>query len=258
MPVRSLHLPDLDAHLCYHDLAGRDPVWVYLHGMGTASSSDFPAIVRHPGLTPYRALLVDLLGSGFSDRPDAFSYTLEAHAATVARLLDHLVLRGCRLVGHSFGGSVAIVLAATRPDLVDGLVVAEPNLEPEDATLSRTVADQTEEAYVRAGHAELIAQAEEWAAETPAWADFPGTLRATDPAAMHRGATSLVAASLSVTFFGLSLPRTYVFGALSLPHHHEEQLRGGEVRVAVVPGAGHGMMGENPDGVAQVLADTLP
>ncbi len=230
MPVRSLHLPDLDAHLCYHDLAGRDPAWVYLHGMGTASSSDFPVIVRHPRLTPYRTLLVDFLGSGFSDRPGAFAYTLEAHAATVARLLDHLALRGCHLVGHSFGGSVAIVLAATRPDLVGSLVVAELNLEPEEATLSRTVADQSEEAYVGAGHADLVAQAEEWAAETPAWAAFPGKLRATDPAAMHRGATSLIAASLSETFFGLSLPRTYVFGALSLPHHHEERLLDGADR----------------------------
>jgi pimeloyl-ACP methyl ester carboxylesterase len=136
--------------------------------LGSASSADFPTIVRHPRLVPYRTLLVDLLGSGFSDRPDAFSFTLHAHAATIARLLDHLTLHSCRLVGHSFGGSVAITLAATRPDLVAGLVVAEPNLEPEDATLSRTIADQTEETYVATGHAAVVAQAEAWAAETPA------------------------------------------------------------------------------------------
>jgi len=253
--MRALHLPDLDAHLCYHDLAGREPVCVYLHGLGSASSADFPAIVRHPRLASYRALLVDLLGSGFSDRPDLFPYTLEAHAAVVARLLDHLSLRGCHVVGHSFGGSVAIVLAASRPDLVADLVVAESNLEFEDATLSRTVADQTEEAYVTAGHAALVAEAEAWAVENPAWADYPGTLRATDPAAMHRAAAALVAASLGEAFFGLSLPRTYVFGALSLPHHHEALLRAGGVPTAVVPDAGHGMPGENPSGFAQAVAE---
>ncbi len=256
--MRALHLSDLDAHLCYHDLAGREAVCVYLHGLGAAASADFPVIVHQTRLASYRALLVDFLGSGFSDRPDAFSYTLEAHAATVARLLDHLGLRGCHLVGHRFGGSVAIVLAATRPDLVRGLVVAEPNLEPEDATLSQMVADQTEEAYVAAGHAALVAKAEAWAAETPGGGDYPGTLRATNPAAMHRGAAALVAASLSETFFGLSLPRTDVFGAQTLPHRHEELLRAGGVPVAVVPEAGHGMMGENPAGVAQVVAETLP
>ena len=256
--MRALHLPDLDAYLRYHDLAGREPVCVYLHGLGLASSADFPAIVRHPRLVPYRALLVDLLGFGFSDRPDAFSYALEAHAATVARLLDHLALRECRLVGHSFGGSVAIVLAVTRPDLVAGLVLAEPNLEPEDATLSRAIADQTEEGYVATGHAAVIAQAEAWAAENPAWADYPATLRATDPGAMHRSAAGLVAASLGAALFGLAVPRTYVFGAQTLPHPHEELLRAGGVPIAVVPDAGHGMVSENPDGVALAVAETLP
>ena len=256
--MRALQLPELDSNLCYHYLAGREPVCVWLHGLGSASSADFPAIVHHPRLASYRALLVDLLGFGFSDRPAAFPYTLEAHAATVARLLDHLGLRGCRVVGHSFGGSVAIVLAAARPDLVAGLVVAEPNLEPEDATVSRTIADQTEEAYVAAGHAMLIAQAEGWAAENPAWAAYPGTLRAADPGAMHRSAAALVASSLSEVFFGLRLPRTYVFGAQTLPDRHEDLLRAGGVPVAVVPDAGHAMTGENPAGVAQAVAETLP
>ncbi len=255
--MRALHLPDLDAHLCYHDLAGREPACVWLHGLGSASSADFPAIVRHPRLVPYRALLVDLLGFGFSDRPQAFSYTLEAHAETVARLLDRLALRGCRVIGHSFGGSVAIVLAASRPDLVAGLIVAEPNLEPEDATLSRTVADQTEAGFVAAGHAALVAEAEGWAAEIPAWAAYPGTLRAADPGAMHRSATALVAASLDGVFFGLTLPRTYVFGAQTLPHRHEALLRAGGVPVAVVPDAGHGMPGENPAGFAEAVAEAL-
>src|SRR5215213_6738202 len=146
--VLAFHLPDLAADLCYHDLAGGEPAWVYLHGMGSASSADFPAVVRQPLLAPYRALLIDLLGYGFSDRPGGFSYTLEAQAATVAQLLDALGVRGCHLIGHSFGGSVAIALAAARPDLVGSLVVAEPNLEPEDATLSRMIVAQSEEAYV--------------------------------------------------------------------------------------------------------------
>jgi pimeloyl-ACP methyl ester carboxylesterase len=251
-------LPELAAHLCYHDLDGRAPVCVWLHGLGSAASADFPTVVRHPRLAPYRALLVDLLGFGFSDRPDAFPYTLEAHAATVARLLDHLALRNCRLVGHSFGGSVAIVLAAARPDLVAGLVVAEPNLDPAEATVSRLIADQTEEAYAAAGHAALVAQAEIWAAESPTTATYPGTLGAADPRALHRSATALVAASLRETFFGLDIPRTYVFGARSLPDPLEEVLRTRGVPMAVVPDVGHGMMDTNPEGVARVVAETLP
>lgn len=60
--VQNLYFPEFDAHLCYHDLAGEEPVCVYLHGLGTASSADFPHIARDPQLTRYRALLIDLLG----------------------------------------------------------------------------------------------------------------------------------------------------------------------------------------------------
>jgi pimeloyl-ACP methyl ester carboxylesterase len=59
-------------------------------------------------------------------------------------------------------------------------------------------------------------------------------------------------------FFGLSLPRTYIFGAQTLPHRHEALLRAGRVPVAVVPDAGHGMTGENPAGFAQAVAEALP
>ncbi|MBA2753621.1 MAG: alpha/beta hydrolase [Chloroflexia bacterium] len=256
--MRALYLPDLDAHLCYHDLGGHEPVCVYLHGLGLASSADVPAIARHPLLAPYRALLVDLLGFGFSDHPAAFPHTLEAHAPTIAHLLDHLGLRDCHLVGHSLGGTIAIVLAAACPDLVASLVVAEPNLEPEDTTLSRTIADQTEAEYVATGHATLVARAETWAAEDPAMSTYPSTLRAADPRAMHRSAAALVTVSLRQTFLALTLPRTYVFGAQTLPHHHEAWLRVAGVAVAVVPDAGHLMLTGNPDGVARVIAASLP
>jgi pimeloyl-ACP methyl ester carboxylesterase len=252
-------LPELDAHLCYHDLPGREPVCVYLHGLGTASSADFPHIARDPRLASYRALLIDLLGYGFSDQPAAFPHTLAAHAETIARLLDQLGLRNCHLIGHSMGGSIAIALAAVRPDLVAGLVVAECNFEPEDATFSQMIVDQagSEEGYIMSGHAEVIAQAEGWAASEPVLGSFPGTLRAADPRAVYRCSVALVECHLRETFFGLKMPRTYVFGAKTLPHHHEPLLEAGGVPMAVVPEAGHAMPGENPEAFAAIIASTI-
>jgi pimeloyl-ACP methyl ester carboxylesterase len=258
--MHALHLSDVDAYLCYHDLPGGDPVCVYLHGLGSASSADFPQIARHSLLLPYRALLVDFLGFGFSSHPhpDRFSSTLEAHAATIATLLDHLNLRRCIVIGHSFGGSVAIVLAADRPDLIAKLIVAEPNFEPEDATLSGMIAAQTEKAYRNGGHAALIAEAETWAADDPGMASYVGTLRAADPVVMHRSSASLVAASLGETFFGLGIPRGYLFGSRTLPHSHEALLRANGIPLMAVPEAGHGMMGENPSGTSEAIAAMLP
>jgi pimeloyl-ACP methyl ester carboxylesterase len=257
--MQNLYLAELDAHLCYHDLPGREPVCLYLHGLGSASSADFPHIARHPQLASYRALLIDLLGYGFSDQPAAFSHTLAAHAEIIARLLDHLGLRQCHVIGHSMGGSIAIALAGARPDLVSGLVVAECNLDPEDATFSQTIIDQakSEENYVSRGHAEVIAQAEGWAAAEPLLGSFPGTLRAADPRAVYRCSAALVECHLRETFFGLGMPRTYVFGAQTLPHHHEPLLEAGGVPIAVVPEAGHMMPGENPEAFTAIIASTL-
>jgi pimeloyl-ACP methyl ester carboxylesterase len=54
-----------------------------------------------------RVLLLDLPGHGLSERPDA-SYALEWHARIVGAWLEALGLSNVDLVGHSFGGGVAL------------------------------------------------------------------------------------------------------------------------------------------------------
>lgn len=258
----SLYLADLDAHLSYHDLAGRAPVCVYVHGLGLASSADFPSIARDPQLAPYRAVLVDLLGYGFSDRPAGFSHTLEAHADVIAHLLDQLGLQDCHVIGHSMGGSIAIALAARRPDLVGALIVAEPNLDPEDASFSGVIVARwpTEEAFVTAGHATLITEAEAEArplSTSLTTGSYAGTLRAADARALYRCSGALVGCELRETFFNLTMPRTYVYGAHTLPHRHESWLQAEGVPVAVVPEAGHDMLVTNPGAFAAVIARVM-
>src|SRR5256885_12239098 len=128
--VRSLWLAQPGAYLRYHDLPGEGPALVYLPGLGIASSAHFPALAAQPALAGWRPLLVDPLGFGFSDRPQDFGYTLDDHARTVAALLDHLGLAGCAVFGHSWGGSVAVALAALRPELVARLVPAGAHPHP--------------------------------------------------------------------------------------------------------------------------------
>ncbi|MGV0741676.1 alpha/beta hydrolase [Mycolicibacterium sp. XJ870] len=62
----------------------------------------------------------DLIGHGRS--PWAAPWTLDANVAALAALLDGPTL----VVGHSFGGAVALNLAAAHPDLVAGLVLLDP------------------------------------------------------------------------------------------------------------------------------------
>src|SRR5439155_11046084 len=114
--MEALYLPEWQAFLRYVSLPGRAPALIYLTGLGLAVSGTFDRCMVDSTLAGRRAVLVDFLGAGLSDAPEAFTYTLDDHARTVATLLDHLGLRRSTIIGYSFGGSVAITLAATRPD----------------------------------------------------------------------------------------------------------------------------------------------
>src|SRR5215211_6899401 len=100
---------------------GPDPV-VCLHGI-TAQHRAFNAAARY--LSPSRGLVgVDLRGRGDSDKPES-GYSLEAHAADVVRVLDHLGLQSAVLVGHSMGGFVALKTALEFPQRVRALVLLD-------------------------------------------------------------------------------------------------------------------------------------
>lgn len=80
-----------------------------------------------PGLAAaYRVLAVDYLGVGDSDKPDTnFRYTVEEQADVLAEMLRGLGLSRVHAVGASYGGAVALNLAARYPDLVDRVVSVE-------------------------------------------------------------------------------------------------------------------------------------
>jgi pimeloyl-ACP methyl ester carboxylesterase len=84
---------------------GSGPPLVLIHGLCDSHRTWFPVA---PALAKHRrVLMLDLAGHGESGRPDA-SYTLEWHANVVASWFDHLGLGEVDLVGHSFGGGVAM------------------------------------------------------------------------------------------------------------------------------------------------------
>jgi lipase len=109
---------------------------VCLHGI-TAQHRAFNAAARY--LEASRGIVgVDLRGRGDSDKPEA-GYSLEAHAADVVRVLDHLGLESAVLVGHSMGGFVALKTALMFPERVRAIVLLDggwPRVEstPEELT----------------------------------------------------------------------------------------------------------------------------
>jgi lipase len=131
---------------------GPDPV-VCLHGI-TAQHRAFNAAARY--LAKSRGLVgVDLRGRGDSDKPES-GYSLEAHAADVVRVLDHLGLENAVLAGHSMGGFVALKTALMFSGRVRAIVLLDggwPRVEskPEELTEEeKQEAEALEEGLARA------------------------------------------------------------------------------------------------------------
>lgn len=77
-----------------------------------------------------RAICVDLLGHGRSDRPeDLRLYSMPLFARQVAALLDHLGLDSAVVGGTSLGANVALELATRDPERVRGLLIEMPVLD---------------------------------------------------------------------------------------------------------------------------------
>ncbi|WP_342075337.1 3-oxoadipate enol-lactonase [Yoonia sp. SS1-5] len=69
-----------------------------------------------------RIIRYDLPGHGLSSGPDG-PYAMEGLAQDAADLIEHLGISNPIFVGCSIGGMIGQALAATRPDLIDGLVL---------------------------------------------------------------------------------------------------------------------------------------
>jgi pimeloyl-ACP methyl ester carboxylesterase len=110
----------------FADRPGAGPVQVIgLHGWAR-DRSDLVA-----ALTDLAALNVDLPGFGASPPPPAATGAA-GYAAVLADALKGALDGPVVVVAHSFGGRVAVALAAARPDLVRGLVLTGvPLLRPE-------------------------------------------------------------------------------------------------------------------------------
>lgn len=68
--------------------------------------------------------LVDFYGFGKTPHPD-YPLTVKDYAEGVLALMDKLNIEKATLVGHSFGGRVAIYIAAKYPEKVEKLVLVD-------------------------------------------------------------------------------------------------------------------------------------
>lgn len=73
----------------------------------------------------YRAVGLDQRGHGRSDKPSEAAYDREAFVADAEAAIEQLELAPVALIGHSMGALTAWQLAASRPDVVQALVISD-------------------------------------------------------------------------------------------------------------------------------------
>ena len=102
------------------------PAVLLLHGL----SSNATFWNRTAALLPGRRLVaLDQRAHGRSDAPSD-GYQPEVLAADAAALVERLALGRVVVAGHSWGASIALQLAADRPDLVAGLAIVDGPVRP--------------------------------------------------------------------------------------------------------------------------------
>ncbi|MFI9063926.1 alpha/beta fold hydrolase [Streptomyces sp. NPDC053429] len=106
------------------------PVVVFLHGLVVDNLSSFYCPLALPAARAgHETVLYDLRGHGRTERPPT-GYDTRTAVRDLFTLLGALGLarRPVHLVGNSYGGTLALHAALTRPDLVAGLTLLEPPL----------------------------------------------------------------------------------------------------------------------------------
>ncbi|WP_101674596.1 alpha/beta hydrolase [Alloalcanivorax mobilis] len=109
----------------YHDAGEHDGVPVLLlHGSGPGVTAWANWRLNIAELAKQRRVLApDMVGFGYTDRPDGVQYNLDTWVKHAVDFLDALGVKQADVVGNSYGGALALALAIRHPQRVRRLVL---------------------------------------------------------------------------------------------------------------------------------------
>jgi len=96
---------------------------ILLHGTGGHWETFAPtigALSAH-----YRCVAIDMIGNGFTDKPD-YDYEISVYIAHVRGVMRTLAIEHAHFVGMSLGAWVAAKIAQLHPEIVDKLILMSP------------------------------------------------------------------------------------------------------------------------------------
>ncbi len=257
---------------------------IMIHGLATNRAFWYADLAQR--LKRYfRITLYDLRGHGYSERSEA-GYGAQDMALDLQDLMDQLDIGSAHLVGHSYGGGIALELAVLAPQRVRSLALLDTKinrLQPEqrlhdcehlspfeEEVLAADGRDWSEEKHIGLRYLEVMARLRLDGFEartrdqfTPFGAGRGGVRSARQYLALLEetraaGEFSLRGASLA-ELQALHLPLLLMYGEYSRCVPSGRALLGIQdaARFALVPEAGHFFPASHPDLVMRALCEFL-
>jgi pimeloyl-ACP methyl ester carboxylesterase len=235
---------------------------LFVHGLA-ASSVYFADAGARRELGGRGLLALDLPGFGLSPAPPGFGFTMAEQAEVVAAAVEYLG-HEVTLVGHSMGGTAAVLAAERVAERLSAIVIAEgvvcedPSLWSEQ--IARISATEWEAAFADLRRRpEIFARGGMVRRRKEAVARVAPAVLQTTACAMRASAADLHAVSVDPStyerFRALRPRPVYVFGDYHDNTAVYARMRGDGVQVEDVRRAGHLMMLDNPDGFYAIVAD---
>ena len=232
-----------------------DPAVLYIHG-NLGSAVWYEKVMEVPGR---RTVALDMPNFGMSEASGDFS--MAGYARFVAGFIDEVLgAEECVVVGHSLGGVVAMELAASRPDLIERLMLVSPGpiegLKTPQSHYPAIERYRTDRAFLKTG----------LRAVAPYLRDEDFLDRITDMAArMDSGAflghpKALDDADFRGRLGALPFPTMLLRGNADIIITEDMALRTAEhlgADFVAMPECGHSPMAERPDEFLRVLAAFL-
>jgi len=257
-------------------VGGQGPAVVMLHGYGETGDMWAPLAIKL--MKDHTVVVPDLRGMGRSDHP-AGGYDKKNQARDIAGVLDTLKIGNVSVVAHDIGNMVAYAFTAENPARVTKLVLMDapvPGVGPWDEILKNPLLW-----HFRFGGPDMerLVKGRERIYLDRFWNEFSANPKNFDeasrrhyakfyalPGAMHSGFAQFAAFDqdaidnkVYLAKGPLQMPVLAVGGEKSFGTTMATvtQFAASNVTGAVIPGAGHWLMEEQPEATVKVIADFL-